>query len=163
MEFSPFPTSVAEVKDRIPYYEEAIAAVQSGELNTEEEVWAEMERVFHLNPGTWEGIAGYDPKEIGCDMFGHVCPVFIAHSPATESKDYRNQSRAIPRQVLLKVIRRDNHICQSCNKHVQDDEIELDHIIPHSKGGPTTVENLRLLCRPCNRKKSDSLEEILRK
>lgn len=44
---------------------------------------------------------------------------------------------------------------------MRDDEVEFDHIIPHSKGGPLSVENIRLLCRACNRKKSDSLAELL--
>jgi 5-methylcytosine-specific restriction endonuclease McrA len=44
---------------------------------------------------------------------------------------------------------------------VRDDEVEFDHIIPHAKGGPMSVENIRLLCRTCNRKKSDSLTELL--
>lgn len=62
---------------------------------------------------------------------------------------------------MLKVVRRDNHICQSCYQYVRDDEIEFDHVIPVSKGGPTTVDNLQLLCRECNRKKSNSLNEFL--
>ena len=32
---------------------------------------------------------------------------------------------------------------------------EIDHIIPELKGGPMVLENLRLLCRRCNRKKGD--------
>lgn len=33
---------------------------------------------------------------------------------------------------------------------------EMDHVVPESKGGPTTAENLVLACRRCNRKKGDS-------
>ena len=62
---------------------------------------------------------------------------------------------------MLQVVRRDNHVCQTCHQYVPDDQIEFDHIIPFSKGGPTTTANLRLLCRTCNRKKSSSLNEIL--
>ena len=56
---------------------------------------------------------------------------------------------------------RDNHICQICYKYVPDTEVEFDHIIPYSNGGPTTVENIRLLCRSCNRIKSDALDELI--
>jgi 5-methylcytosine-specific restriction endonuclease McrA len=62
---------------------------------------------------------------------------------------------------MMKVVRRDGQICQKCNKHVPDPEVEFDHIIPFSKGGRSTVENLRVVHRECNRQKSNSLREIL--
>ena len=46
--------------------------------------------------------------------------------------------------------------CRICGKVVDDREIEFDHVIPHSKGGPTSVENIRLLCESCNRKPTDN-------
>lgn len=106
-------------------------------------------------------LLGCDPEEISCNVFGHVCPVFLMAEPFTETDQVRYSGRSIPRDLMLKVVRRDNYICQMCFKHVPDDQIELDHLIPHSKGGPTSVENLRLLCRPCNRKKSDSTSVLL--
>jgi 5-methylcytosine-specific restriction endonuclease McrA len=48
-------------------------------------------------------------------------------------------------------------VCQ----YVPDNEGEFDHIISYSKGGPTTVDNIRLLCSACNWKKANSLAEIL--
>jgi 5-methylcytosine-specific restriction endonuclease McrA len=36
---------------------------------------------------------------------------------------------------------------------VHFDQLELDHVVAESKGGPTTADNLTLACRPCNRKK----------
>lgn len=101
--------------------------------------------------------------EVGCRATGHACPVFFVQSGATETKESRAEGRSIPRQVMLKVVRRDNHVCQSCHTYVPDDQVEFDHIIPFSRGGPTTVENIRLLCRTCNRKKSNSLSELLSK
>ena len=35
------------------------------------------------------------------------------------------------------------------------DFIDLDHIVPVSKGGSDELDNLQLLCRKCNGKKSD--------
>lgn len=62
---------------------------------------------------------------------------------------------------MLKVVRRDGQVCAVCKNNVLDDEIEFDHIIPFSRGGATTPENLRVLCRECNRKKGDGLSELL--
>ena len=102
-------------------------------------------------------------KEASCKLFGHVCPVFSSAEPLTETKNRRKHSRSIPRDVILKVVRRDGQICQECNKPVQDNEVEFDHIIPFSKGGRSTVENLRLVHKDCNRKKGASLQNLLSK
>lgn len=99
--------------------------------------------------------------EMSCKIFGHICPVFFSGEEITETKTLRNNSRNIPRDVLIKVIKRDGQICQKCFKHVPETEIELDHIIPISKGGPTSVENLRVLCINCNRTKLNSISEIV--
>ena len=46
-------------------------------------------------------------------------------------------------------------ICQKCKKHFELNEVEADHIKPWSKGGKTILENCQILCRECNRRKSD--------
>jgi hypothetical protein len=100
-------------------------------------------------------------REVACRVFGHICPVFFVAEPLTETADRRKASRSIPREVMLKVVRRDGQICQKCNQPVADDEVEFDHVIPFSKGGTSTTENLRLIHRRCNRAKSASLDELL--
>lgn len=99
--------------------------------------------------------------EASCKVFGHICPAFFVSEPLTETKERRKHSRLIPRDVMLKVIRRDGQICQKCNEPVLDNEVEFDHLIPFSRGGKSTAENLRLVHKNCNRRKSNSLEEIL--
>jgi 5-methylcytosine-specific restriction endonuclease McrA len=99
--------------------------------------------------------------EASCKVFGHICPAFLASEPLTETKERRKHSRSISRDVMLKVVRRDGQICQKCNEPVSDNEVEFDHIIPFSKGGGSTVENLRLIHKNCNRRKGNSLKEIL--
>jgi len=99
--------------------------------------------------------------EVPCRVFGHICPVFFVAEPFTETKTMRTQSRSIRRDVMLKVVRRDGQICQKCHESVRDDEVEFDHVIPFSKGGTTTVENLKLVHRQCNRRKGTSLDELL--
>lgn len=64
-------------------------------------------------------------------------------------------SGPIPDHVKAAVFQRDHGRCVQCG--YEGEYIEYDHIIPRSKGGPNTVENIQLLCRKCNLAKSDRL------
>lgn len=99
-----------------------------------------------------------NPTEKSCRIYGHNCPVFSVAEPLTETKELRNISRAIPREIQFKVVARDKNICQICGKNVLDDDIHFDHIIPWSKGGPTEISNIRLLCSDCNLQRSNNFE-----
>ena len=57
------------------------------------------------------------------------------------------------------VLRRDGFKCVLCGASADDGaKLEVDHIIPVSKGGKTEMSNLRTLCDRCNRGKSDKVE-----
>ncbi|MHB1463599.1 MAG: HNH endonuclease [Thermoleophilia bacterium] len=101
-----------------------------------------------------------DGDDRSCRIFGHDCPVFTMAEPLTETKELRRITRSIPRPVQFRVLKRDNQICRECGKSVQDEDVHFDHIIPWSKGGPTEEHNIRLLCSKCNRKKSDTFEDL---
>lgn len=45
--------------------------------------------------------------------------------------------------------------CARCGKHCDISGMEADHITPWSQGGKTTPENCQMLCKDCNRRKSD--------
>ena len=47
-----------------------------------------------------------------------------------------------------------NGICPICQKHFELDRMHADHITPWHAGGKTVPENLQMLCRDCNLKKS---------
>lgn len=53
----------------------------------------------------------------------------------------------------LNILLRDKHMCQYCGKRLQRNKLNLDHIIPRSKGGLTTWENVVTSCHDCNRRK----------
>lgn len=93
-----------------------------------------------------------------CNIFGHICPVFFAAEAITETSTERRRGRYIPFSVKMRVVRRDNHTCQHCGKHLADNEVEFDHKIPISKGGSSEESNIRLTCYDCNREKRDSVE-----
>lgn len=53
---------------------------------------------------------------------------------------------------------RDNHTCRYCAVSLKDEPhllLEVDHIVPVSKGGLSLPENLQTLCWRCNRSKSN--------
>ena len=49
------------------------------------------------------------------------------------------------------VFARDDHRCQYCGERADS----IDHVVPRSKGGPHTWENVVAACRPCNLSKRD--------
>jgi len=51
------------------------------------------------------------------------------------------------------VFRRDDHTCQYCSRRTFD--LTLDHVMPRSRGGGTTWENVVACCKACNAKKRD--------
>jgi len=40
--------------------------------------------------------------------------------------------------------------CPSCKKPLSWDNVSVDHILAHTKGGKTTLKNARLMCKSCN-------------
>lgn len=48
-----------------------------------------------------------------------------------------------------------NGMCAKCGKYFNYEETEADHIKPWSEGGKTNVLNCQILCKQCNRMKSD--------
>lgn len=62
--------------------------------------------------------------------------------------------KRIPDDVKQYIWTRDAGQCQSCGSAI---ELQFDHIIPLSMGGSNNVENLQILCGPCNRSKAAGL------
>ena len=63
--------------------------------------------------------------------------------------------RAFTENQKIKAYERQLGICPICKKHFEITEMEADHIIPWSDGGLTIDVNCQMLCRNCNRRKSD--------
>ncbi len=72
----------------------------------------------------------------------------------------RTTSRDINLRLRFIVMQRDNFKCCACGASPATTpgvELHIDHIIPWSKGGETTIDNLQTLCSKCNLGKSDLL------
>ena len=54
------------------------------------------------------------------------------------------------------IYQRDDHTCQYCGSQKR---LTVDHVIPRSRGGQDTWENMVVACSPCNVKKGNTLLE----
>ncbi len=90
----------------------------------------------------------------GCDVWLRKCPIC-----QIKRKPY-GHSRIISDKLRYQILKRDNFKCCACGASPAKDpavELHIDHIIPYSKGGETTADNLQTLCSKCNLGKSDSI------
>lgn len=53
------------------------------------------------------------------------------------------------------VLARDNYTCQYCGAQPGKTQLTIDHVVPRSKGGGTTWDNVVTACGPCNRRKGN--------
>src|SRR5882672_7614240 len=67
-----------------------------------------------------------------------------------------HQTRALSRKNILM---RDRYTCQYCLRTMNSGELTLDHVVPRSRRGETTWENLVACCHPCNNRKGSRTPE----
>ena len=67
----------------------------------------------------------------------------------------------LPRQEVKfsrgNIYLRDQNRCQYCGKKFSSSELSLDHVVPISRGGKSTWENVVCACLPCNVRKGNKL------
>lgn len=75
----------------------------------------------------------------------------------------RSNILAVSNKLRFEVFKRDEFACQYCGRKTPEAILEIDHIIPISKGGDDDLENLTTSCFECNRGKGDSLLDTILK
>lgn len=82
----------------------------------------------------------------------------VKSEPVAESKTFAQEQRAlVTPKIRFEVLKRDNFTCQYCGAHGEGVVLEVDHIIPISKGGTSDMGNLITACFDCNRGKGSDL------
>jgi 5-methylcytosine-specific restriction endonuclease McrA len=116
--------------------------------------------------------ASYRPIEVIDALEALVmCIIGKATPVETYDKKINSTSKAfeLPAVIVLKtvvkfrfttvacnrtnIIWRDGNQCQYCANFFPDDKLTMDHVIPKSRGGDNTWENLVAACMKCNQKK----------
>lgn len=64
--------------------------------------------------------------------------------------------------MRFQILERDSYTCRFCGKRAPETELEVDHVMPRSKGGSDDTSNLVTACRDCNRGKGDRVIDLSR-
>jgi 5-methylcytosine-specific restriction endonuclease McrA len=75
-------------------------------------------------------------------------------------KSAAGQRALMTSKLRNSIKKRDNHTCRYCSVSLAAEPhllLEVDHVIPVSKGGSSTPDNLQTLCWRCNRTKSNKV------
>jgi 5-methylcytosine-specific restriction endonuclease McrA len=93
---------------------------------------------------------------------GHMLhsPRITMHAPSvirlTEYRHIPHKRRSLSRKNVLL---RDQFRCQYCEIVFKPADLTLDHIVPRSRGGTSTWENLAACCKLCNHRKGNQTPE----
>ncbi len=80
---------------------------------------------------------------------------------------YEIPQRTVPKLEKLskpikdKLYKKQNGLCKRCGNALEKEHLQIDHIIPQSKGGGNYYENLQLFCGNCNSVKNDKTMKSL--
>lgn len=66
---------------------------------------------------------------------------------------YDRARRPVVRLTRKNVMLRDGYLCQYCAARLPTRDLNIDHVMPRSRGGPDSWENLVTACRECNLRK----------
>jgi hypothetical protein len=89
---------------------------------------------------------GYRAADARCSE----CVESAAHPPANDETQPGVRDHVAP-QLRFRVLQRDGFRCQYCGRSPRDGAIlHLDHVVPFSRGGETTEDNLITSCDQCN-------------
>lgn len=88
--------------------------------------------------------------------------IYALEGKLTASVFTKEQRALMTKKLRENIKNRDNFTCCNCGNSIYLEPnllLEIDHIVPISKGGCTVEENLQTLCWKCNRSKSNKVQE----
>ena len=107
---------------------------------------ARMDNVLPTHPHKLESLIGAtEPVELE-----PLRPFIHYVAPDRLCDEDRTARIHIPDGIRMAVLLRDGGRCRKCRSATN---LEVDHLIPVSKGGDSDESNLHTLCRRCNRRK----------
>ena len=169
-------TAIQWIKDEGQTVEEYMAAHQHDKTATA--LWSHFQAVINrveavfpnyrrpMKGVDWGGLYSWlkneqlDPAALEAKAARLIIDDDVTRKPGiypyllTSEEKYLN-IRAFSEAMKQKAFEAQNRICKSCAKAFEMSDMEADHITPWSRGGKTVTENCQMLCKHCNRRKSN--------
>lgn len=83
--------------------------------------------------------------------WGHFsCVPSHQEGPKARRRHIQREREKITPQIRFSILTRDGFRCRCCGISAADALMQVDHIIPVTKGGLSTPDNLQALCSLCN-------------
>jgi 5-methylcytosine-specific restriction endonuclease McrA len=99
-----------------------------------------------------EGVHYLRLKDIDAER---IIDIFRANRAVRRYKNGTREEGSFTKDQLLDVLMKyQNGLCLGCSKNIVGC-FTVDHIIPQSRGGSDHIDNIQLLCGPCNSSKND--------
>ena len=119
----------------------------TGELICESDGWYGVDNIHISDNGIGILIEQWIKRESSnCGI-----PILL-HDLEQRLTNKKKPYRYIDNKNKNHILNKYKHKCNLCGSK---DRLEFDHIIPVSKGGKSTADNLQILCKSCNIKKSN--------
>lgn len=112
--------------------------------------WEDGQSPFATLRGGWNAASGRESRLV-------IQPII-----ALRGSPKRNLFDAAPAITKSKLLRRDRFTCAYCAQRFREHDLQAEHIVPHSKGGPYSWMNMVSACAACNSRKADRSPEQAR-
>lgn len=127
---------------------------EAPKLGLDIELEPDGETLRYVNPVTWERWITLPVRE--CDFaikIGHGGE--IRAPTVVLCSNYAKMPTCTPSLSTDSIFKRDKFQCQYCGRICHRDELNLDHVVPESRGGPKSWPNIVTSCKHCNTLKAD--------
>lgn len=136
-----YPIGLCSLKDSFKLVCEDVADILDGDLNVYDfKTWCDLE------------------VEEGMDSVGLVSKRIRAPR-IIRLRDFNKVPERVVRFNKKNVYIRDQYVCQYCRQKLTAHRLSMDHVLPKSRGGKTTWNNIVASCMVCNSRKADKTPE----
>lgn len=104
----------------------------------------------HFSASLWDGHA------VAVEYWTGEVNRFDSDGTQNDNGQPKERNR-MTNSLRYEVMNRDGFKCKKCGANGGESQLEIDHIVPVSRGGLTEKDNLQTLCFPCNRGKGNKI------